>query len=104
MPLPLIKLYLIVKIIKFPAVALVDTFREYRRKEKVREGDREVIRERHFFHHPIKALCDRRFWVKGFTNFAEIAVHIAALFAWSWHLLLRLRPGAFVLWRPHHTH
>lgn len=106
MPLPvvLVKVLLAIKILKYPVAAVVDSLREYRRRERARERRVHYVATRHFFHHPIRALGDGRFWRKCLTNSAEIIVHLFSLWALAWNLLRRLTTHGYVSWRPHHTH
>jgi hypothetical protein len=120
MPLPLflLKLYWVGKVLKFPFAALVGTFREYRGRDVQREDagalnvphspapaiHRLRYRERTFLQHPWRALRDRRFWIRGVTNFAEVGLHILSLWAWPRNVFLRRSTAAFVVWRPHRTH
>lgn len=105
MPLPLAKILLLLKFGKYPIVAIADTLREYRRKERIRRADGgHETRERHFFHHPVRALRDRRFWIKAVTNSAELLIHLLTFWSWIRNAALRRVSDAYLVWRPHHKH
>ena len=122
MALPLlIKLYWVGKLLKYPFAALVGTVREYRGRDIERLPGAESgaahghapaaghrmhfrIRERTFFHSPWRAFRDRRFWIRGVTNMAEMLLHIAALFAWLRNVFCRRTRRTFIVWHPHRNH
>lgn len=111
LPLFLVKLYWVGKVLKYPFAALVDTVREYRGRDLQRPATAAEarlvplrIRERTFFQNPVRALRDRRFWVRGVTNSAEMLMHILALWAWGRNAFLRRTRAAFLVWNPHRAH
>lgn len=105
MPLPvvLVKVFLAIKILKYPVAAAIDSLREYRRRERTRERRLHFVATRHFFHHPIRALFDGRFWRKCVSNAAEIIIHLVSIWALAWNFARRLTTDGYVSWRPHHT-
>jgi hypothetical protein len=105
MPLPvvLVKVFLAIKILKYPVAAAIDSLREYRRRERMRERRLHFVATRHFFHHPLRSLLDGRFWRKCVTNAAEIIVHLVSIWAMVWNIARRLTTDGYVSWRPHHT-
>ncbi|MBI5863500.1 MAG: hypothetical protein HZB38_03105 [Planctomycetes bacterium] len=107
MPLPLVllKVAFLLKILKYPIFVIVDSLREYRRREQelLHAAGVPVLVERRFFHHPIRSLGDRKFWIKTTTNAAEVIVHVMGLWALGWNLSRRLFCDVYVAWHPHHT-
>lgn len=89
-------------LVKYPAALLVGTVREYRRRVVVRRRNRLETREYGFFHHPLRALADRRFWIRGVTNLGELSLHLIALWAWVYNRAARCWCDAFLVWRTTH--
>lgn len=101
LPILFVKLFWVVKVLKYPVASFIATVREYRRRERVSAGGHV---EQSFFHHPIRALSDRRFWVRMATNSAEIMVHVLSLFAWARNAVARCFNDCFIIWTPAHIH
>ncbi|MEP0847077.1 MAG: hypothetical protein HRF50_09690 [Phycisphaerae bacterium] len=98
-------MFLLLKIawlVKYPAALLIGTVREYRRRVVVRRRNRLETREIGFFHQPLRALADRRFWIRGVTNLGELLLHLIALWAWVYNRAGRWWRAAFVEWRTTH--
>lgn len=98
-------MFLLLKIawlVKYPAALLIGTVREYRRRVVVRRRNRLETREYGFFHHPLRALADRRFWIRGVTNLGELSLHLIALWAWVYNRAGRWSCDAFLVWRTTH--
>ncbi len=121
MAFPLLKLYWLFKVLKYPFAAVLQTLREYRRHERdprtarpdaaqtptgARPPRRLVVamRERTFFQNPWRALRDRRFWIRGATNGAELCVHVLQLWAFVRNSFCRGFYSSFAVWDPHHDH